>query len=371
MGVKSPAWAQLPIYALIRLVMAVPQVAGPDASLRLARRAGRWFGCRKFNRKRIERAADTIQQAFPEWDRDKATDYAYRSYEHLFQLAVETTFLQRLMTEEGWIRHAEVDHVTDALRELAHPKPLVLITAHAGNWELLGYTMGLLGYPMHVVYRPLDLKPLDEWVHKTRGRRGIHLIDKFGALRLLPPLMEANKPVAFTADQNAGDRGLFVPFFGRLTSTYKSIGMLAMQYDATVVCGYARRLHQYGRNEAPVAGEGFSVASDAPFRYRIEIVDTIHPEDWKMQPDPLFYVTARYRRAIQTMVEQVPEQFLWMHRIWKSRPRHERLNKPFPDRLRDKLASLPWMTEEELDRLVERSDRDRAFLTEHGLKRMP
>ena len=371
MAVKSPPWLQLPIYGAIRLAMGVPLVAGPDMSVLIARRAGRAFGSMKFNRARVIRAADTIGQAFPDWDRDKTLDYALRSYEHLFQLAVETTFLQRLMTEEGWIHHAEVDHVADALRELANPKPLIMITAHAGNWELLGYTMGLLGYPMHVVYRPIDLKPLDKWVHDTRRRRGIFLIDKFGALRKLPELMEQCKPVAFTADQNAGDRGIFTPFFGRLTSTYKSIGMLAIQYDATILCGYARRLNQYGRDEAPVEDQGFSALGNSPFRHRIEIVDTIHPEDWKSQPDPLFYVTARYRRAIQTMVERVPEQYLWMHRIWKSRPRHERLNKPFPPRLREKLASLPWMTEDELAKIVDQSDRDRAFLTEHGLSRMP
>lgn len=371
MAVKSPAWAQLPVYGAIRMAMGVPLVAGPEASLRLAKKAGRAFGGLGFNRVRINRAADSIQQAFGSWDREKAVDYAHRSYEHLFQLAVETVFMERLMTEEGWIRHAEVDHVSRALRELAHPKPLILITAHAGNWELLGYTMGLLGYPMHVLYRPIDLKPLDQWVLNTRRRRGIHLIDKFGALRKLPELMEQMKPVGFTADQNAGDRGIFVPFFGRLTSTYKSIGMLALQYDATVLCGYARRLNQYGRSEAPVQDQGFSVAHDSPFRYRIEIVDSFGPADWGSQPDPLFYITARYRRAIQTMVERVPEQFLWMHRMWKSRPRHERLDRAFPERLREKLAALPWMTEEELERIVDRSDRDRAFLAEHGMKRLP
>ncbi len=60
-----------------------------------------------------------------------------------------------------------------------------------------------------------------------------------------------------------------------------------------------------------------------------------------------------------------------MHRIWKSRPRHERLDKPFPGALKDKLRSLPWMTEDEIERLVEQSDRDRAMLARLGVQQMP
>jgi KDO2-lipid IV(A) lauroyltransferase len=71
------------------------------------------------------------------------------------------------------------------------------------------------------------------------------------------------------------------------------------------------------------------------------------------------------------MVRSAPEQYLWMHRIWKSRPRHERLNKPFPDNLKEKLRALPWMTEDELNTLVQRSDEDRAMLAAKGLTQMP
>ncbi|MCK6458245.1 MAG: hypothetical protein L6Q92_17160, partial [Phycisphaerae bacterium] len=72
--------------------------------------------------------------------------------------------------------------------------------------------------------------------------------------------------------------------------------------------------------------------------------------------------TARYRRAIEQAVISAPEQYLWMHRIWKSRPRHERLNRPFPPSLREKMRSLPWMSEEDIDRLVDRSNQDAAAL---------
>jgi len=116
---------------------------------------------------------------------------------------------------------------------------------------------------------------------------------------------------------------------------------------------------------------GASSDASNDLRFRVIVDDVFGPEDYEDQPDPLFYLTARYRRSIERMVLAAPEQYLWMHRIWKSRPRHERLNKPFPDALRGKLGALPWMDDGAVGALVERSDRDRAFLTERGLDRLP
>jgi KDO2-lipid IV(A) lauroyltransferase len=80
------------------------------------------------------------------------------------------------------------------------------------------------------------------------------------------------------------------------------------------------------------------------------------------QPDPLFYITARYRRAIEAMVRRAPDQYLWMHRYWKSRPRHERLGREIPASLVTKIEQLPWMTQEDVRRVVEWSRRDAAAL---------
>jgi len=368
--IASPG--SLAAYYAIRAAMAAPLVMGLTPALGAATTLARAFSSTRFNRRRIERATEAIVQAFPARDGTWARQHALRSYEHLFRLGIETLYTPRLLTEDGWLRHVEVSGIERALRYVAGDRPTVLVTGHVGNWEVLGYTMALLGFRLCAVYRPLDLRPLDRWLREVRGRRGLTLMDKRGALRKVPEALARHEPVAFVADQNAGDRGMFVPFFGRLASTYKSVGMAAIAADAAIVCGYARRMHQYGRAETTVRDGGFA-APDAGsgFRYRMECTDVIMPEDWKGRPDPLFYVTARYRRAIERMVLAAPEQYLWMHRMWKSRPRHERSDRPFPDNLRRKLAELPWMTDDELERIVDRSDRDRAFLSEHGLDRLP
>ncbi len=348
-----PAWLQSVAAAGVRVAMTLPLAAGIGPSLAIADRLGRWFGATSFNRKRLDRAIEHLGFAFPEWSIEERRACALDAYSHLFQLAVEVAFTPRLVGDDSWHEHIEIVGIDPstrqepgsakvALQRLMAGRPAVMITGHCGNWEVLGYTLAVLGFQIHALYRPLDNRALDRWVREVRQRKGLVLLDKFGATQNLPRLLSQGHPVAFVADQNAGDKGLFVPFFGRLASTYKTIGLLAMQHDAPVICATARRLHP----------------SNAPGRtmpYRIEIADVIEPSDWKSQPDPLFYITARYRRAIEQMVRSAPEQYLWMHRIWKSRPRHEREHKPVPAALAGKLRSLPWMSHDEVDRVMEQS----------------
>ncbi|CAN0596801.1 unnamed protein product, partial [Laminaria digitata] len=175
------------------------------------------------NRKRIAKANDRLEIALPDLTSAQRDDLVLRSYEHLAMLAVELAVLPRYLTEDAWSEYIELGELNRVIRPLLDERPSLLLTAHCGNWEVLGYTMALLGFRMHAIYRPLDLRPADEWLRQTRSRRGLELLDKFGAMHQLPGLLSNGESVAFVADQNAGHRGLQVPFFGRLASSYKSI----------------------------------------------------------------------------------------------------------------------------------------------------
>ena len=357
----GPSWLQGPVYALVRTASAASQLAGVEASMRAMRDFGGAFATMPFNRKRLQRAIDNIQWCFPDWDEQTRHEHAVEAYRHLFMLAVEIGAAPRLLTEDGYAAYIEIGEMHGGLLALLSGRPAVLVTGHCGNWELLGYTMALLGFPMHALYRPLDSKPLDEWVKQTRTRRGLNLVDKFGAARALPTIVARGDPVGFIADQNAGDRGMFVPFFDRLASAYKAIGLMAMQHDAVVICGQARRLSGMTAERAAGHADGSSdamVRRSQLLRYRIEVVDMFTSEDWSKHPDPLFYITARYRRSIEAMVRRAPEQYLWMHRYWKSRPAFEKSGKPIPDKMVEKIAQLPWITTEALERIVERGRQD-------------
>ena len=116
--------------------------------------------------------------------------------------------------------------------------------------------------------------------------------------------LDGKGAVGFIADQNAGSKGLFVDFFGRKASTYKSIGLLAMRYDVPVVIGYARRIKDR-------------------FRFEVGVQDIIYPADWRDEPDPLRYITQRYTKALEEVVRAGPSQYWWVHRRWKTRPKGE------------------------------------------------
>lgn len=364
-----------PLSAMIRGALSAPLIMGLQPSLEVAKWLGHQYP--KLAPSRFDRAIKNLHEAYPDWGDDRVRAYAIKSYQHLFQLAVEVLYAPRLITQESATRHLAFTHISGAVQTLLKESPCILITGHCGNWELIGYAISMLGFPMHAVYRPLDLRPLDRWLYDTRARRGLTLVSKFGAVRALPPVLRRGEPAGLVADQSGGDRGIFAPYFGRLTSTYKSIGLLAMQTGARIICGVARRLRE---DETPAAGpwQG-TVAHDYTFRpartlatipslrYTVELIDSFGPEDWESQPDKLFYLTARYRRAIEQMVRTAPEQYFWMHRIWRSRPAHERLNKPFPSHLKDKLLALPWMNAADVDAVIERSERDRETIHRGGV----
>ena len=342
------------MYTAIRSALIAVHAFPLPSMLRLAQKMGDVYGGLRVNKARINRAIDRLEVAMPELSRERREALVMQSYEHLAMLAVELAVLPRYLTEDAWSDFIDLGELNQVIRPLIDDRPALLLTAHCGNWEVLGYTMALLGFRMHAIYRPLDLRPADHWLRQTRSRRGLELVDKFGAMHQLPGLLSNGESVAFVADQNAGQRGLHVPFFGRLASSYKSIGLMAIQHRARIIVGCAQR-----KQTDP--------AQRVCMKYGIEIEDRIDPEDWEGQPDPLFYITARYRRAIEKSVRRAPEQYLWMHRIWKSRPRHERLDKPFPSMLRKKLEALPWMTQEELEQIMHRSDLDRAMMREQGI----
>ncbi|MCH8822819.1 MAG: lysophospholipid acyltransferase family protein [Planctomycetes bacterium] len=291
----------------------------------------------RLSKRHRERAENNIALSFPDWSHQQVQDIAHRSIQSMFQLIlVDALVTPRCITQSSWPSYIRIGDMPRTVERLIRKQPAIFITGHCGNWELLGYCLAVFGYPLNALARPLDNPLLNRWVMGIRQERGMRIITKWGAAPILQKMLEDGEWIGFIADQNAGDQGLFVPFFGRMASSYKSIGLLAMRYNIPIVAGVAHRIN--GR-----------------FEYELSCTDYITPEDWQNQPDPLFYITTRYNRAMEQMILKAPEQYLWVHRRWKSRPRYERQGKPMPKRMIDKLRSLPWMTPSELDLIVDRS----------------
>ncbi|MEM6312463.1 MAG: lysophospholipid acyltransferase family protein [Planctomycetota bacterium] len=290
-------------YVALRSVVAAMQCWPVESNLAFAG----WLGdaMYRFDKRHRDRALDNLRRSFPDMPEAQRAAMARRSMHMFFALFVEvlfTTRLTRLETVGQVVELSEVRQTIDLL--LDEHRGVIMLTGHYGNWEILGYVLALLGFDTVSVARPLDNPYVNDWLLGVRERMGQKIVDKKGATTDVANALEHCGAVGFIADQNAGPKGMFVPFFGRLASTYKSIGLLAMRYRVPVVVGYARR-------------------ATGKFKFTVGTSDVIYPEDWEQQDDPLRYITERYTRAIETFVEEDPGQYLWVHRRWKTRPKGE------------------------------------------------
>jgi len=325
-------WSQ---YLALRLATAGLHMFSVDRNLASARAMG--AAMYRFDHKHRKRAIYNIRLALPDLSDHDVERIARASMQHFLQLGIEVLFTPRLLQLDTWADRLEVGNIRESLDLVLSDRPVIMATPHFGNWEVLGYAMALLGIDLSAVARPIDNPLVNDYLLGVRQRKGMKIITKWGASEVMTDVLQRGGTLGFIADQNAGDKGMFVPFMGRLASTYKSIGLLAIRYNAPVICGGA---HRIGNR----------------FEYEFHIQDIIYPEQWAEQDDPLFYLTARYNRAMEQLILRYPEQYLWIHRRWRSRPRHERLGKPMPKALRRKLETLPWMDQPLMDRLLNPPD---------------
>jgi len=259
----------------------------------------------RLDRKHRERALANLRRSFPELPDRTREVLARRSMQELFMFFVEMFFTTRLIRIDSWARYVVLENFQKPFELMVKREGgLIMLTGHYGNFEILGYLLATLGFPTSSVARPLDNPYLSDFVFGVRERKGQRIIAKKGATDDVVDVIEGGGAVAFVADQNAGSKGMFVDFFGRKASTYKSIGLLAMQYNVPVVVGYARRLNDQ-------------------FKFVVGVQDTIFPDDWQTQDDPLRYITQRYTKALEDAIRADPGQYWWVHRRWKTRPKNE------------------------------------------------
>lgn len=275
-----------------------------ETNLRLARFLGRQLW-KNYPRGR-KRAIDNLRASYPEKDEVWIEDVAQQSFEHLVMLVIDLLYTPRLVKRENWRQFSTYKNIEKVKWMMQGGQGLLLLTAHYGNFEIMGYLLGLFGFNVYSIARPLDNKFINKYLYDIREKVGQKILDKKGVTNQMAELAENNATLCFIADQDAGKKGKFVDFFGRKASTYKSIGLLAMKYNMPVGIARARRV-------------------DGRFFFEIEVNRLIMPEEWQDKDDPLMWITQEYTKAIEDFVREDPNQYWWMHRRWKHRPKEERL----------------------------------------------
>jgi KDO2-lipid IV(A) lauroyltransferase len=198
----------------------------------------------------------------------------------------------------GRLRIEGLDHVKTALTE---GRGAFYLGGHFGNWELLAAAHMLAGLPpLNVVIRPLDNPFLDHLVARGRARAQLRLIPKKAAVKGVQAALARGECVGILLDQNAGRQGVFVPFFGRLASTSRSLAVLALKTGAPVVPVFIHRLPE---------GD-----------HQIRLEPAVPLVRTGQRERDVEVNTARFTEAIERWVRTHPEQWFWVHRRWKTRP---------------------------------------------------
>ena len=259
----------------------------------------------KINRRQV--AAANIRQSFGDLS-DKAIDTMILGmWQHLFRMVFEITHIRRRLRLETSPIILDFFQREECVSAMLSGRKVIFLGGHFGNWEISVNTFGHFGFPMGVIARDLDNPWLHKWFLEYRQSSGNWIISKAGGASALVNSLETCGMVSLLCDQDAGGRGIFVDFFGRPASTFKSIALLALEYDALIVVGGGRRL---SRTES-------TRTNWVPFELATQAV--IDSRDFDSS-NAMYELTQAYTTALEQLIQRSPEQYFWVHRRWKSEP---------------------------------------------------
>ena len=225
-------------------------------------------------------------------------------YRHLGWQLVEFCRMTRYTAEstQNWLRTEGLEHYLGAQ---ARGKGVLVITGHLGAWELSSFYHSLMGHPMGMVIRRLDNRRLDAFVNHIRCLHGNYVLHKGDFGRGLLSAMRSGQTVGILMDTNmTPPQGAFVDFFG---------------IPACAATGLAHVARKTGAAVLP----GFMLWEPAERRYVLHFgpeVEIPHTED---VAEDILEGTRRSTKAIESWIRRYPDQWLWIHRRWKTRPAGE------------------------------------------------
>ena len=270
---------------------------------RLARAIGSAIGWLAFHGLgRLRRVGlRNLQLAFPEKKASEREVVLRAVYRNLGYLLAEFCQMPRYTAERAsrFIRYEGLDNYLQARQR---GKGVLVLTGHLGAWELSSFYHSLMGYPMGMVIRRLDNPLVDQFVNRIRCLHGNRVVHKDDFARGLIASMRAGETVGILMDTNmTPPQGVFVPFFGIPACTASGMVRIALKTGAAVVPGF---LLWEEREQRYVLR----------FGEELELVHTAYPERDAVAN------TALFTAVIERYIRDYPEQWLWMHRRWKTRP---------------------------------------------------
>ena len=243
------------------------------------------------------RARGNIARAFPGMSAEDVDSLARACFRHLGAAFVDVVKFEELSeaTLDDHVETRGLEHVREAL---GAGRGCIVVTAHYGNWEMFGATLALSGLNVVPIVRELRSRTLDRWVDGRRRMVGMDPASRQRSLRRAVEALKANDVVLMLPDVDTTVRGVFVEFFGKLAHTPVGPALLSARYGAPLITGFLTRRdgeRHLAEIAAPVEARG-----DGDAGLLATMAD----------------VTAR----IEAQIRRHPEQWIWMHRRWDTRP---------------------------------------------------
>ena len=245
-----------------------------------------------------------LELAFPEKSRGERKKILRGVFTSLGRQVAEVCLFPKY-TRENVSKTVVYEGFENFERALARGKGVLFLTGHLGAWELSAFAHSLYGYPLNIVMRPLDNPYLDRLAREYRTMHGNKAVDKDFARGLIAALRKG-QTVGVLMDTNMiASQGVFVDFFGIKACTAAGVARVARKTDASVVPGFTIW--------DPVL-QKYRLRFDPP----VELVRTGNTEA------DVVTNTARFTKVIEDYARRYPDQWLWVHRRWKTRPAGEK-----------------------------------------------
>ncbi len=286
-------------YSLARLLLGLLGVLPRRAALG----AGRLLACAGHAAAARQRkvAHHNLRMALPELSEPERTRIVRGVFRNLGRLLVEFARFPGL--DRGNIENLVVYEGLEHYRAaLDGGRGVLVLTAHVGAWELSSFAHSVYGYPMKFLTRPIDNPLVEDLIARYRTRAGNAVISRTDAVRGVLKALDDNEAVGILIDQNTtrGD-GVFADFFGIPAATTPGLATFALRTDAPVVPGFIRWDASRERHVLE-------------FRPPVPLIRS-GDRRADIQAN-----TARFNRIVEDFVRKHPDQWLWIHRRWKTRP---------------------------------------------------
>lgn len=250
--------------------------------------------------KRKKMAIDNIIMSLS-LDKAGAYQIAKQSVTRFGRMFMEVLRMPKMNTDNirQYVTMEHPEYLTEAL---SYGKGVVLATAHSGNWEMMGASLAMYGFPLVAVVQKQTNGDMDTFINENRTRAGMHVTYKTGVREMVKMLGEG-KIIGLLMDQDAHEDGVLVEFFGRLASTPQGAAALARMKGSPIIPAF--------------------ITENADGTHKV----ILHPPEWVEKTDnreeDLLAMTQKLTNIIERHIRSVSHEWFWLHNRWKSMPVHK------------------------------------------------